>query len=119
MQGDVVPVEVGEREGAAERAIDRRGDYRATVGHERVVNGLDIRGVKPDGGADAGLRNRREVGAGHDIAKGECDRRRLEDDGVGRAGLRSHEAEILLIEGLARVEVAYLQGDEIWAVAGI
>ena len=71
-----------------------------TVGDESVVNGLDVRGVEPDRGTDAGLGNGCEVGAGNDLAECERDRLRLEDDGVRRSGLRAYEAEVLLVERL-------------------
>ena len=53
-----------------------------TVGDESVVNGLDVGGVEPDGGTDAGLGDGCEIGAGNDVAECERDRFRLEDDGV-------------------------------------
>lgn len=69
-----------------------------TVGDESIVNGLDVCGVEPDRGADAGLSNGCKVGAGNDVAESERDRLRLEDDSVRRAGLRADEAEVLLVD---------------------
>jgi hypothetical protein len=77
------------------------------------VNGLDVGGVEPDRGTDAGLGNGREIGAGNDVADSECDRLRLEDDGVRRSGLRVDEAEVLLVERLRSVAVARLERDEV------
>lgn len=66
-----------------------------TVGGERVMDGLDVGGVEPDRGTDAGLSDGCEVGAGNDTAQGEGDRLRLEDDGVRRSGRRADEAQVL------------------------
>ena len=57
-----------------------------TVGDQSIVNGLDVGGVKPDRGTDAGLGNGCQIGAGNDVAEGERDRLGLEDDGVRRPG---------------------------------
>ncbi|SKV80117.1 Uncharacterised protein [Mycobacteroides abscessus subsp. abscessus] len=38
------------------------------VGGQGVVDGLNVCGVQPDCGADAGLGDGREIGAGNDIA---------------------------------------------------
>ena len=89
-----------------------------TVGDESIVNGLDVCGVEPDRGTDAGLSNRCEIGAGNDVAECERDRLRLEDDGVRRSGLRADEAEVLLVERLRSVEVARLERDEVGAGGG-
>src|SRR6185437_6482767 len=80
--------------------------------------GLDVGGVEPDRGTDAGLRDGCEIGAGDDVAERERDRLRLEDDGVRGPGLRADEAEVLLVERLRRVEVARLQRDEVGAGDG-
>ncbi|OKI43397.1 hypothetical protein A6A29_08680 [Streptomyces sp. TSRI0281] len=69
-----------------------------TVGDESIVDGLDVRGVEPDLGTDAGLGNGCEIGAGNDVAECERDGLRLEDDGVRRSGLRADEAEVLLVQ---------------------
>lgn len=58
------------------------------VGDESIVDGLDVCGVEPDRGTDAGLSYGCEIGAGNDVAECERDRLRLEDDGVRRSGLR-------------------------------
>jgi hypothetical protein len=50
--------------------------------------------VEPDRGPDAGLSNGCEIGAGNEIAEGERNRLRLEDDGVRKAG-QSHAFRIL------------------------
>src|SRR3569833_160700 len=55
VQGDLVAVGVGEGERPAERAVDRCGDDGVTIGAESVVNGLDVGGVEPARGTDAGL----------------------------------------------------------------
>lgn len=110
---DLVAVGVGEGECPAEGAVDRRGDDGVTVGDESIVNGLDVCGVEPDRGTDAGLGNGCEIGAGNDVAECERDRLRLEDDGVRRSGLRADEAEVLLVERLRSVEVARLERDEV------
>jgi hypothetical protein len=55
------------------------------VGDQSVVNGLDVGGVEPNRGADAGLSDGCQVGARNDIAQCERDRRRFEDDGMGRS----------------------------------
>ena len=90
VQGDVVAVGVGEGEGAAEGAVDRGGDDGVAVGGEVVVDGLDVGGVQPDRRADAGTGGGGEVGAGDDVAQGEGEGLRLEDDGVrGPAGDRA------------------------------
>lgn len=77
-----------------------------TVGDESVMDGLDVGGVQPDRGTDAGLGDGREIGAGNDVAQCERDRLRLGDDGVRRSGLRADEAEVLLVERLRGAEVA-------------
>ena len=82
------------------------------------MNGLDVCGVEPDRGADAGLGSGCEIGAGDDVAQCERDRLRLEDDGVRRSGLRADEAEVLLVERLRSVEVARLQRDEVGTGGG-
>jgi hypothetical protein len=69
------------------KALDRCGDDGVIVGDESIVNGLDVCGVEPDRGTDAGLGNRCEIGAGSHIATCERDRLRLEVDGVRRSGL--------------------------------
>lgn len=118
MQGDLVTAGVGEGEGAAEWAVDRSRDDRVAVGDESVVNGLDIGGMEPDRRTDAGLGDRRKIRAGNDFSQRERDRCRLEDDGMRRACLRADEAEVLLVERLRRIEIASLEGDEVWAGGG-
>jgi len=118
VEGDLVAVGVGEGERPAEGAVDRSGDDGVTVGDESVVNGLDVCGVEPDRGTDAGLGDGRQIGAGNDVAECERDRLRLEDDGVGRPGRRADEAEVLLVERLRSGEVARLEGDEVGAGGG-
>lgn len=82
MERDLVAVGVGEGEGPAEGAVDRCGGDGVTVGDERVVDGLDLGGVEPDRGTDAGLSDRCEVGAGNDVA--ECDANTdMSQEGVG------------------------------------
>lgn len=100
MERDLVAVRVGEGEGPAEGAVDRCGDDDPAVGDERVVDRLDAGGVEPDRDTDAGLGDGGEAGAGNDVAQGERDRLRLEDDGVRRSGLRADEAEVPLVERL-------------------
>ena len=68
----MVAVGVGEGECPTERAVDRGRDDGMPVGDECLVDGLDIGGVQPDRGTDAGLSNRCAVGAGNDVA--ECER---------------------------------------------
>ena len=82
VQSDLVAVGVGEGKCPAEGAVDRCGDDGVTAGDEIIVNGLDVCGVEPDRGTDTGLGSGCEIGAGDDVAKGERDRLRLEDDGV-------------------------------------
>jgi hypothetical protein len=83
-----VGVEEGER--PAEGAAGRCGDDGVAVGEECIVNALDVGGVEPDCGADAGLGNGSEVGAGNDASAVECDRLRFEDDRMpGSGGLRT------------------------------
>jgi DNA-binding MarR family transcriptional regulator len=118
VESDLVAVGVGEGECPTEGAVDRCGDDGVTVGDESIVNGLDVCGVEPDRGTDAGLSNGCEIGAGNDVAECERDRLRLEDDGVRRSGLRADEAEVLLVERLRSVEVARLQRDEVGAGGG-
>ena len=89
-----------------------------TVGDEGIVNGLDVRGVEPDRGTNAGLSDGCEIGAGNDVAECERDRLRFEDDGVRTSGLGADEAEVLLVEGLRGVKVARLEGDEVGAGGG-
>src|SRR6202161_1419050 len=99
VESDLVAVRVGEGECPRERAVDRcRGDG-VTVSDESIVNGLNVGGVEPDRGTDAGLSNGCEIGAGKDVAKRERDRRRLEDDGVRRASLGADGAGVLRVEG--------------------
>ena len=86
VEGDLVAVGVGEGEGPAEGSVDRGGDDGVTVGDQSIVNGLDVGGVEPDRGADAGLGSGGEIGAGNEVAEGERDRLGLEDDGVRRPG---------------------------------
>lgn len=100
VESDLVAVGVGEGERPAEGAVDRCGDDGVTIGDESIVDGLDVGGVEPDRGTDAGLGNGCEIGAGNDVAECERDRLRLEDDGVRRSGLRADEAEVLLVERL-------------------
>ena len=114
----MVSVGVGEGERPTERAVDRCGDDGVTVGGESIVNGLDVCGVQPDRGTDAGLSNGCEIGAGNDVAECERDRLRLEDDRVWRTGPSSDEAEVLLVERLRSVEVARLERDEVGAGGG-
>ena len=57
VEGDLVAVRVGEGECPTEGAVDRCGDDGVTVGDESIVNGLDVSGVEPDRGTDAGLSN--------------------------------------------------------------
>jgi glyoxylase I family protein len=118
VQRDLVAVGVGERERAAERAVDRRRDDGVSVGGEGVVDLLDPGGVQPDRGADAGLRGAGDVRTRDDVAERERDRRRLEDDGVRRAGLRADQAEVLLVERLGCGEVGRLEVDEVGAGDG-
>jgi len=118
VESDLVAVGVGEGEGPTEGAVDRCGDDGVTVGDESIVNGLDVCGVEPDRGTNAGLSNGCEIGAGNDVAECERDRLRLEDDGVRRSGRRADEAEVLLVERLRSVEVARLERDEIGAGSG-
>jgi DNA-binding MarR family transcriptional regulator len=118
VEGDLIAVGVGEGEGATEWAIERGRDDRVAVGDESVVDGLDVGGVEPNRGPDAGLSNGCEIGAWNDVSKCERDRGRLEDDGVGRAHLRADEAEVLLIERPRRVKIASLEGDEVRAGDG-
>lgn len=118
MQRHVVAVRVGKREGAAERAVDRRSDDRVPAGDEDVVDGLHVGGVQPDGGADTRLGDGCQIGSGNDVAQGESDGRGLEDHGVGRACLGAHESEVLLVERLRGIEVANLEGDEVGAGDG-
>ena len=106
VESDSVAVGVGEGECPAEGAVNRCGDDGVTVGDESIVDDLDVGGVEPDRGTNAGLSNGCEIGAGNDVAECERDRLRLEDDGVRRSGLRADEAEVLLIERLRSVEVA-------------
>ncbi len=79
------------------------------VGDERVVDVLNVVGVQPDCGTDAGPRSGGKIGAGNDVAQRECDRLGLEDDRVRGPDRRADEAEVLLVEGLGGVEVARLQ----------
>jgi len=118
VESDLVAVGVGEGECPTEGPVDRCGDDGVTVGDESIVNGLDVCGVEPDRGTDAGLSNGCEIGSGNDVAECERDRLRLEDDGVRRSGLRADKAEVLLVERLRSVEVARLQGDEVGAGGG-
>lgn len=118
VESDPVAVGVGEGECPAEGAVDRCGDDGVTVGQQSIVNGLDVGGVQPDPGTDAGLGDGCEIGARNDVADCERDRLRLEDDGVRRSGLRADEAEVLLVERLRGVEVAHLQRDEVGAGGG-
>jgi DNA-binding MarR family transcriptional regulator len=118
VKSDLIAVGVGEGERPAEGAVDRCGDDRVAVGDEGIVNGLDVGGVEPDRGTDAGLSNGRQVGAGNNVAESERDRRRLEDDGMWRARLRADEAKVVLVERLRSVEAASLQGDEVRAGSG-
>jgi hypothetical protein len=87
VQSDLVAVGVGEGERPAEGTVDRRRDDGVTVGGESIVNGLDVGGVQPDRGTDAGLGDGSEIGAGKGVAQGERDRLRLEDDGVRRQSM--------------------------------
>src|ERR1700761_291675 len=91
VEGDLVAVGVGERECPTEGTINRCGDDGMTVGDEGVVNGLNVSGVQPDRGTDAGLSYRREIGAGNNVAEGERDRLRIEDHGMRRSSLRAHD----------------------------
>lgn len=62
VERDLVAVGGGESECPTEGAVDRCGDDGATVGDECIVNVLDVWGVEPDRGADAGLSNGCEIG---------------------------------------------------------
>jgi hypothetical protein len=75
VERDLIAVGVGEGERPTEGAVDRCGDDGVTVGDQSIVYGLDVGGMEPDRGADAGLGNGWEVGAGDDVA--ECERDRL------------------------------------------
>jgi DNA-binding MarR family transcriptional regulator len=94
VQGDLVAIGVGEGERPTEGPVDRGRDDRVTVGDERIVDGLDVRGVEPDRGADARLHDGCEIGAGNHIAECERDWLGLKDDGVWRSGRRADEAEV-------------------------
>ena len=100
MESAVVSVGVGEGERPTEGAVDRSGDDGVTVGDESIVYGLDVGGVEPDRGTDAGLSNGCEIGAGNDVPECEGDRLGLEHDGVGRSRLGADETEVLLVERL-------------------
>lgn len=115
MEGDPVPVGVGEGEGPPEGSVDRVRDDGVAIGEERVVDGLHVGGVEPDRRADAGLGDVGEIGVRCDVTEGERDGSRLEDDGVRGAGRRADEAEVVLVERLRGGEIACLQGDEIGA----
>lgn len=119
MQGDPVAVGIGEGECAAEGAVDGLGDDGVPVGGESVVDDLDIGGVQPDRGTDAGLGGGIEIGAGHEVAQREGDGLRLEDDGVWRTGPRADETEVVLVERLRGGEVARLERDEVGAGDGL
>ena len=82
VESDLVAVRVGEGECTAEGAVDRCRDDGATVSDESIVDGLDVGGVEPDRGTDAGLSDGCEIGAGNDVAERERDRLCLEDDGA-------------------------------------
>ena len=118
MESDLVAVGVGEGECPTEGPLDRCGDDGVTVGDESIVNRLDVCGVEPDRGTDAGLNHGSKIGAGNDVAECERDRLRLEDNGVRRPGLQADEAEVLLVERLRGVEVARLERDEVGAGGG-
>ncbi len=115
VESDLVAVGVGEGECPTEGAVARRGDDGLTVSDESIVNGLDVCGMEPDRGTDAGLGNGCQIGPGTDVAECKGDRLRLEDDGVGRSGRRSDEAEVVLAERLRSIEVEHLERDEVRA----
>lgn len=102
----MVPVGVGEREGAAERTVDGRRNDGPTVSHERVVDVLHARGVEPDRDAHAGLRHGCQIGSRDDVAERKSDRRGFEHDRVRRPGGRTHQAHVPLVERLRHSEVA-------------
>jgi DNA-binding MarR family transcriptional regulator len=108
VEGYLVAVGVGKGERPAEWTVNRSRDDRVAIGDKSIVNGLDVGGMQPDRGTDAG----------NDISEGERERRRLEDDSMGRARLGADEAEALLVERLRRVEIASLEGDEVGAGDG-
>jgi hypothetical protein len=88
VESDLVAVGVGEGEGSTEGAVNGCGDDGVTVGGEGIVNGLDVCGVEPDRGADAGLSDGCEIGARNDVAERERDRLGLEDDGAACERMR-------------------------------
>ncbi len=85
----MVPVGVGEGECPTKGAVHGCGGDGASVGDESIVNGLDVCGMEPDRGTEAGLSNGCKIGAGNDVAGCERDGLRLDDDGVGRCDLAS------------------------------
>ena len=115
VKGQVVAVGVSEGKGRPERSVDRCGDDGVTVGNESVMDALDLRGVQPDGGADTRLGDGFQISAGHDVAEGECDRSRVEDNRVRWSRWGADQAEVLLVERLRCVEVADLKGNEVGA----
>jgi hypothetical protein len=68
VERDLVAIRVGEGECPTEGAVDRSRDDGVTVGDKSMVNGLNVCGVEPDSGSDAGLSYGCEIGAGNDVA---------------------------------------------------
>ncbi|OKI45461.1 hypothetical protein AMK15_36170 [Streptomyces sp. MJM1172] len=85
MEGDLVAVGVGEGECPTEEPSIGAETIVWPSATRGVVNGLDVCGVEPARGTDAGLGNGCEIGAGKDLEECERDRLRLEDDGVRRS----------------------------------
>lgn len=81
----MIAIGIGKGERTTKWTVDRSRDDRVAARGEGVVNRLGVSGMEPDRSADARLSNGRELHTGNDASEGERDRRRLENDGMGRA----------------------------------
>ncbi len=98
--------------------VHGRREDRGARPDQDVVQRLGVVAQQPERHAGARVRDDGvEVHPGQGLPDGEGDRRRREDDRVGRAG-HPAQPEVGLVEGGGALEVADLQGDEVGAGHG-
>src|ERR1700733_2168553 len=113
VEGYLVSVWVGEREGPPERPVKGLGHDRVTVRGERVVDLLGVRCVQPHRDAFSGLLDGVQIDSGQGIADGECDRLGVKDNCVRRPCGVADQTEVLLVESGGAFDVTDLKGDEV------
>jgi hypothetical protein len=96
VQGYLVSVWVGEREGPSERPVKGLGHNRHPIVSERVVDLLGVGCLQPHRDAFTGLLDGIQIDSGQWIADGERDRLGAKDDSVRRACGVADQTEVLL-----------------------